>query len=112
MLTRLRALTRSDRLRAIGWLVLASGVLAAAVVYVMEVRAAEPALTDASALGYTRAMRHQMGVMMGHFGLTLMAWHDALTSPMGEALTIAACSVLAAAYFFRAAWVLDHESDG
>ena len=104
MLTRFKALKRSDRMRAIGWLVLASGVVAAAVFYAIDAGARDPALNDATALGYTRAMRHQMGVMMGHFGLMLMQWHDALTSPMGEALTIAACAALAAAYFFRVAW--------
>lgn len=111
MLTRFTALKRSDRLRAIGWLVLASGVIAAAVFYVIAVRAADPALNDATVPGYTRAMRHQMGMMMGQFGLMLMEWQQALTSPFGEALIVAACAALAAGYFFRVAWVIDHEGD-
>ena len=111
MLTRFRALKRSDQLRAIGWLVLASGAIAAVAFYVVTVMGADPALSDASALGYTRSMHHQMGVMMGQFGLMLMEWQEALTSPLGEALTIVVCGALAAAYFFRVAWVIDHEGE-
>ena len=52
-----------------------------------------------------------MGVMMGHFGLILTEWQTALASPAGEALTIVACTALVAAYFFRVAWVIDHDDD-
>ena len=108
-LARFSALKRSDRQRAIGWLVLAAGLVAAAVSYWINVRGADPTLDDATALGYTRSMEHQMGAMMGHFGLMLTEWQDALTTPLGEALLIVVCAALFAAYFFRVAWVLDHE---
>ena len=109
MLARFRALKRSDRLRVIGWLVLGSGLAGAAVFYWVSVRAAGPVLDDTTALGYRRSLNHQMGVMMGHFGIMLTEWQEALTSPTDEALLIAACAGLLAGYFFRVAWVVDHD---
>ncbi len=110
MLARFLALKRSDRLRATGWFVLAAGLVAGAGFYWANALSVDPALDDANALGYTRSMQHQMGVMMGHFGLMLTGWQDALTSPAGEALLIVAGAALLAGYFFRVAWVLDEEA--
>ncbi|MGH9144572.1 MAG: hypothetical protein ACRD2I_25825 [Vicinamibacterales bacterium] len=110
-MTRLSQLKRSDRLRAIGWLVLVSGWVSAAAFYGIKVQSADLALDDATALGYTRSLHHEMGVMMGQFGLILTEWEDLLTSPMGETLMIAAGVALLAAYFFRVAWVLDQEEE-
>ena len=107
MLTRFRALKRSDRMRAFGWTVLACGLIAAVVSYWIDVRNAGPVLDDATALGYSRAMQHDMGAMMGRFGLMLSDWQHALSSPLGEAAVIAVCAGLLAGYFFRVAWVLD-----
>jgi hypothetical protein len=98
-------------MRATGRLVLAAGVVCAVVFYWIQARSADPALDDQTALGYTRAMRHSMGVMMGPFGLMLSEWQTALTSPIGEALIIIVCAALLAAYFFRVAWVLEQEDD-
>jgi hypothetical protein len=92
-----------------GWLVLAGGVIGAVVFYWAKVRVMGPALDDTTALGYTRSMHHEMGVMMGQFGQILTEWEETLTSPLGEALMIAVCAALLAAYFFRVAWVLDQE---
>ena len=96
-------------MRTTGWIVLTCGLLVAALFYVVQTRMADPALDDSNALGYTRSLQHGMGVMMGHFGLILTQWNNALTSPGGEALTIAVAGALLAAYFFRVAWVLDEE---
>jgi hypothetical protein len=111
MLARFRAHTRSDRLRTIGWLLLASGTAGAAIFYWAQTRAASPALDDTTALGYARSMHHQMGVMMGRFGLVLTEWQETLTSPIGEAVMIAIGAALAAGCFFRMAWVLDVAAD-
>ena len=111
MLARFSALKRSARLRAIGWVVLASGLAGAAVVYWIKARTADPVLDDTTALGYTRSLRHGMGVMMGPFGLMLTEWQEGLMSPIGEALIIAICAALLAGYFFRVAWVLDAEDE-
>jgi uncharacterized membrane protein len=109
MLARFAALKRSDRLRAIGWLVLASGLAGAALLYWVEARSADPVLDDRTALGYTRALHHGMGVMMGQFGIVLTEWQESLTTPIGHALMTAVCAALVAGYFFRVAWVLDAE---
>ena len=110
MRARLSALERSDRLRAIGWCVLASGLAGAAAVYWVT-RSADPALDDTTALGYTRSLQHGMGVMMGPFGAILTEWQQSLTSPLGQALMIAIAAALLAGYFFRVAWVLDAEKE-
>jgi hypothetical protein len=111
MLARLAALKQSDRLRAIGWFVLASGLAGAAVLYWVETRTADPVLDDMTAVGYTRSLQHGVGVMMGQFGIMLTDWQESLMSPIGQALMTAICAALVAAYFFRAAWVLDAEQE-
>lgn len=103
-------LGRSARLRAIGWAILASGVIGAGVFYWIATRTADAALDDTTALGYTRSLEHGMGVMMGRFGLMLTEWQNALTTPTGEALMIVAGAALFAGYFFRVAWVIDQEA--
>jgi hypothetical protein len=111
MLARFSALKRSARLRAIGWFVLASGLVGAAVFYWIKARTADPVVDDTTALGYTRSLQHGMGVMMGPFGAILTEWEQSLMSPIGQALMIAICVVLVAGYFFRVAWVLDAEEE-
>jgi hypothetical protein len=102
---------RSDRLRATGWVVLASGLTGAAVFYWVKARTADPALNDVTALGYARSLQHGTGVMLGQFGVMLTEWREGLTSPLGQALMVAICAALVAAYFFRVAWVLDAEEE-
>ena len=89
-----------------------AGLVTALVSYWINVRAADPLLDDTTALGYTRSMQHQMGAMMGHFGVMLTGWQEALSSPLGEALLILACAALLAGYFFRVAWVSEQEERG
>jgi hypothetical protein len=111
MLAPFSALKRSDRLRATGWFVLASGLAGAAVFYWVKARSADAVLNDVTALGYTRSLQHGVGVMMGQFGVMLTEWQEGLTSPIGEALMIAIGAALVAGYFFRVAWVLDAEEE-
>src|SRR5471032_2422108 len=68
MFARLSALKRSNRLRAIGWIVLTSGLAGAAVLYWIQSRSADLEMNDLNALGYTKSMQHGMGVMMGPLG--------------------------------------------
>jgi hypothetical protein len=107
----LSAPKRSDRLRATGWFVLASGLAGAALLYWVKARTADPTLDDVTALGYTRSVQHGMGVMMGQFGVMLTEWQQGLMSPIGQALMIAICAALVAGYFFRVAWVIDAEEE-
>jgi hypothetical protein len=106
---RFSTLGRSDRMRLTGWLILAVGFVVAVTFYWVKIQAAGPALDDTTALGYSRSLHHEMGVMMGQFGQILTEWEETLTTPLGEALMIAAGAALLAAYFFRVAWVLDQE---
>ena len=109
MLTRFSMLKRSDRLRATGWFVLAAGLAGAAMFYWVKARTSDPVLNDLTALGYTRSLRHGMGVMMGQFGVVLTELQEDVVSPIGQALMIAISAALLAGYFFRVAWVLDDE---
>lgn len=109
MLERFTSGKRSERLRAIGWLLLVVGLIAAAVTYAVLLHSADEALNDASALGYRRSLLHGVGAMMGTFGLMLTQWQEAWTSPLGMAITVAVCAGLFAGYFFRVAWVLDDD---
>jgi hypothetical protein len=111
MIARFWALKRSDRMRATGWFVLASGLAGAAAFYWVKVRTASPVLDDATALGYTRSLQHGIGVMMGQFGVMLTEWQEDIMSPIGQAVMIAICAALVAGYFFRVAWVLDAEEE-
>jgi hypothetical protein len=111
MLNRFAAMKRSGRLRAIGWLVLASGLAGTAVLYWVAARSAETAIDDVKALGYTRSLQHGMGVMMGPSGRVLTEWRETFTSPIGQALMAAICVALLAGYFFRVASVLDSEEE-
>jgi hypothetical protein len=101
---------RTDRLRLTGWIVLASGLLAALTFYVIATRSAGPALDDTTALGYSKSLNHGMGVMMGSLGPMLTEWQEALTSPAGEASMIVVVTALLAGYFFRVAWVIDEDA--
>jgi hypothetical protein len=109
MLAKFLGLKHSDRLRATGWLVLAAGLVAGAVFYAITARHAEPSLDDASAPGYTRSMNHELGQMMGHFGLILNDWQTTLTSPIGQTMMVVAGAALLAGALFRRAWVIDEE---
>ena len=111
MFARFSALTRSGRLRALGWIVLTSGLAAALAVYGVQSRSADLEMNDLNALGYTKSMQHGMGVMMGPLGLMLTDWQHDLSSPLGQALLLAIAFGLVAGYFFRVAWVLDTEEE-
>ena len=68
-IARLSSLKESERLRVIGSLVLVSGIVSACVFYWIEAPTAVPTIDDSSALGYVRTRDHEIGVMMGHFGV-------------------------------------------
>jgi membrane associated rhomboid family serine protease len=106
---RFRSEKRSERLRALGWLVLVVGLVAAAATYGVAFHYADEALNDVNALGYRRSLQHGVGAMMGRFGLMLTEWQEAWRSPLGMTAIVAVCGGLFAAYFFRAAWVLDDD---
>jgi hypothetical protein len=103
-------MTQSDRLRTTGWTVLALGLVAAAARYWILTRDPDRVLDDTTALGYRRSLEHGVGVLMGRSGALLTDVSQLLTSPIGEALIIVACAALFAGYFFRVAWVIEHDA--
>ena len=102
-------MTRSERMRATGWTVLGGGLVGAALRYWVMTRDPDFVLDDTTALGYSRSLQHGMDMMMGKSGALLTDVANLLTSPLGEALVIVACAGLLAAYFFRVAWVIEHD---
>ena len=107
MWARFLALKKSDRVRVVGRAILIAGVVGAAAFYWWAQRSVEPQLDDLSALGYTRSMQHDMGVLMGPSGLILSDVQQTLASPAGKAGMIVVVSVILTISFFRAAWVID-----
>ena len=85
----------SERLRLAGRVVLVCGVAAAILFYWIESRNAPPDVGELAA-GYLKARDHQMGQLMGGFGVMLTQWMEALQQPLAEAILIAAGSALVA----------------
>jgi hypothetical protein len=96
-------------MRAAGWTLVAFGIAGAAVRYWIARRSADVALDDTVALGYSRSMQHGVGVMMGRSGELLTDVSTMLGTPLGQALLVFAGAALFAAYFFRVAWVIEHD---
>ncbi len=94
------AVKPSDRLRLAGRVVLACGLVAALLTYWIQTRNAQPAV-DELAAGYLRARDHQMGQLMGGFGVVLTQWTDMLQQPIAEALLVAAAAAVVAWMCFR-----------
>ncbi len=90
----------SERLRLAGRLVLVGGIAAAVAVYWIKTRSAAPDV-DELAAGYIKARDHQMGQLMGGFGVMLTEWTEALQRPLVEAILIAAGAALVAWVCFR-----------
>ena len=97
------------RLRRIGRIVLVGGVVAAAIVYWIQVRALT--VSDAgSAFQHTRSADNQMGRMMGQFGLVMADWQATLSTPAAYAVGVLVVALLFAGYFFRVASVTEEEA--
>ncbi len=103
------SVARVRRLRMIAVLVLIAGLAGAGAFYAVELRTAPPPLDELSAPGYLRARQHDVEVMMGPMGVTLLRWQDALEQPGAEAIGIAAASALVALGFSRAATRAERE---
>jgi hypothetical protein len=99
----------SARLRAIGTLVLAGGMLAAMIVYLVALGSAETAPFDPDE-GHSRSADRQAQALMGNWVTLTSGWSEAATSPIGKSVGVMAVSALFAAYFFRVASVIDFEN--
>jgi hypothetical protein len=99
-------MTPARRLRTIGMLVLACGIIGATVFYWLQMRSAQPEV-DELAAGYLRAQEHQTRLMMGPMGATLSQWADALSSPLLQALLILGFAAFVAYMCFRHASFAD-----
>jgi len=89
---------RARRLRQIGVLVMSCGLAIAVILYWTGRQAAA---VEESAAGFTRAQEHQMKMLMGPLAVAMSEWADALTSPAGEAIMVAAFAAFVAYMCFR-----------
>jgi hypothetical protein len=101
---------RTQRLRAVGVIVLLLGLGAAGAVYEIRTHARAPT-EDELLAGNARAEAHQMGVLYGKMGLLTQELSDDLKQPGTQAGIIAAVSILVAAGCFYVARLSD-EDDG
>jgi peptidoglycan/LPS O-acetylase OafA/YrhL len=98
----------SGRLRAMGALSLAIGIVGACLFYWSASGPADQDPADGLP-AYSRAETRALKIQMGATGVILTEWQQTLARPGAEAVMIAAGAALFAAYFFRAAWVLDDD---
>lgn len=91
---------RPQQLRIIGAVVLALGILAAALIYWFQIRNAAP--QDISMLGFNRAEQRQMGQLYGKSGQMMDDWLDDLKQPGTQAILILvfSASVFAGCFYF------------
>jgi hypothetical protein len=90
----------SARLRIAGRTVLVCGIAAAIIFYWIQSRNAAPELDELTA-GYIKSRDHQLGQLMGPFGVMMNQWMEVLQRPSVEALLIAAGSAVIAWMCFR-----------
>jgi hypothetical protein len=105
---RFSSLKQSQRIRAIGIVVLLLGVAGACLYYWIQVRSADLTIEDLSP-EYARAQQREIGIMMGHFGVMMFGWAQALAYPGTKAIGIAGGSAIAALGCFRVARLMDED---
>jgi hypothetical protein len=93
-------------LQIAGRVVLVCAVVAAIVFYWIKSGSAAPEL-DELAAGYVKARDHQLGQLMGPFGVMMNQWMDVLQRPLSEAILIAATGAVIAWACFRLAETAD-----
>jgi hypothetical protein len=108
LVARYSSLKESERLRITGTLVLMLGIAVAVLYYWSEVRPAPQTMNDLLP-GYTRSQARGVTMLMGHTGVMMLEWQDALARAGTQAAIIAVVGALFSLYFFRAAWVLDDD---
>ena len=101
---------QSQRLRAIGIIVLLLGLAGAGAVYWMETHASGPT-EDELLPGNARAESRQMGVLYGKMGVLISQWSDDLKQPGTQAVIIAVASIMVAAGCFYFARLLDEDAE-
>ncbi|HKW01567.1 MAG TPA: hypothetical protein VJN96_17200 [Vicinamibacterales bacterium] len=92
------------RMRRLGVLIAATGVLAAALLYFLETHNAGPSLEELIP-GTSRANSRLMGIYYGHAGKMMWEWREALARPEVQAILIVLVAAIAAAVCFRVAWL-------
>ena len=97
------------QLRRTGRIVLASGLVAAVLVYWLYARGST-AIDAWSAPEHTRSSDNQMSRTMGQFGLVMADWQATLATPAGYAVGVLVLTLLLAGYFFRVASVTEEET--
>ncbi len=93
---------RRRRLRTIGTVILALGILSAGLTYWLETRNAGPSIEDLLP-GYAEQNARQMAIMYGPTWATALGWMNDLGLPAGQATLIVVGSAIVAAFCFHVA---------
>ena len=105
-----KAKSKVRRFRVAGIVVLASGIVAAGIVYWLGTR--EPDVSnDISMQGFNRTRDIQMGRLYGKSGLMIDDFSDWLQQPGAQAILIVIVSILTAAGCFYFAHLLDGDDE-
>jgi hypothetical protein len=101
---------RARRLRMIGVIVLALGIVGAGIVYWARTRSPDLS-NDLSMLGFNRAETRQMGQLYGTQGLLIQKWYEDLKQPGTQAAIIVVISALITIGCFYFARLLDVDDE-
>jgi hypothetical protein len=101
---------RARKLRIIGVIVLALGIVGAGMVYWLGTRSADLS-DDPSMAGYDKPEERQMEILYGKQGELIEDWSNDLKQPGTQAIIIAAASVIIASGCFYFARLLDHDDE-
>jgi len=91
-------------MRVFGTISLVAGLLAAGLVYGVQMWRAEPGM-EALMPGYSQANSRLMGIYYGHAGKTMWEWREAIARPDVQAILILVATGVASAICFRIAWL-------
>jgi hypothetical protein len=93
---------RRRRLRTVGTVILAVGIVSAVITYWLETRNAGPSIEDLLP-GYAEQNARQMAIMYGPTWATALGWMNDLGLPAGQAALIVVGSAIVAAFCFHVA---------
>jgi len=101
---------RTRKLRIIGVVMLALGIVSAGIVYWLGTRSAD-ASDDLSMVGYNRSEERQMKILYGKQGELIEDWSDDLKQPGTQAIIIIIATTMIAGGCFYFARLLDHDGE-
>jgi uncharacterized membrane protein YbaN (DUF454 family) len=101
---------RARKLRIIGAIVLALGIVGAGIVYWLGTRSPDVS-DDLSMVGYNKSEQRQMGILYGKQGELIEDWSNDLKQPDTQAIIIVVVAALVFGGCFYFARLLDYDDE-